>query len=159
MDRVSWQSLLQWSRLVTRCSWTWSRSPGPSAPTRRCTVCRSGTPTCCRESKSSSRGLVTSSFQPLSGWPASSTPSPSSPPSCSRWTIDTNSVCLGQRRTRTAPLCSYKCTKHQFIYCQFIYLLSATFKQHLRTCTSKTAKITKGDIARITLTVCQSAAE
>jgi len=31
--------------------------------------------------------------------------------------------------------------------------------QHLRTCTSKTAKITKGDIARITLTVCQCAAE
>jgi len=26
---------------------------------------------------------------------------------------------------------------------------------HLRTCTSKTAKITKGDIARITLTACQ----
>jgi len=29
----------------------------------------------------------------------------------------------------------------------------------LRTCTSKTAKITKGDIARITLTACQCAAE
>jgi len=27
------------------------------------------------------------------------------------------------------------------------------------TCTSKTAKITKGDIARITLTACQCAAE
>jgi len=27
------------------------------------------------------------------------------------------------------------------------------------TCTSKTAKITKGDIARITLTVCQCAAK
>jgi len=44
----------------------------------------------------------------------------------------------------------YKCTKHQFIH-----LLTATFK----TCTSKTAKITEGDIARITLTVCQCAAE
>jgi len=34
-------------------------------------------------------------------------------------------------------------------------LLTATFKE----CTSKTAKITKGDIARITLTVCQCAAK
>jgi len=31
--------------------------------------------------------------------------------------------------------------------------------KNLRTCTSKTAKITKGDIVRITLTVCQCAAE
>jgi len=34
-------------------------------------------------------------------------------------------------------------------------LLTAT----LKTCPSKTAKITKGGIARITLTVCQCAAE
>jgi len=31
--------------------------------------------------------------------------------------------------------------------------------QHLRTYTPKTAKFTKGDIARITLTLCQCAAE
>jgi len=37
--------------------------------------------------------------------------------------------------------------------------LHLCYRQHLRTCTSKTAKITKGDIARITLTVCQCAAE
>jgi len=41
------------------------------------------------------------------------------------------------------------------MYKTVVYTLTATFK----TCTSKTAKITKGDIARITLTACQSAAE
>ena len=45
---------------------------------------------------------------------------------------------------------SHKCTKHQFIH-----LLTATFKDlHV-----ENSKITKGDIARITLTVCQCAAE
>jgi len=41
------------------------------------------------------------------------------------------------------PLLLYKCTKHQFIHS-----LTATFKD-----------LTKGDIARITLTVCQCAVE
>jgi len=36
--------------------------------------------------------------------------------------------------------------------------LYTCYRQHLRTCTSKTAKITKNDIVRITLTVCQCAA-
>jgi len=44
-----------------------------------------------------------------------------------------------------------KCTKHQFIH-----LLTATFKDlHIE----NSKKITKDDIARITLTVCQCAAE
>jgi len=53
------------------------------------------------------------------------------------------------------------------MFCAFIFAVllpkycfpTGATLQHLRTCTSKTAKITKGDIARITLTVCQCAAE